>query len=75
MNENIDIRVPLYFGSQNYNSTEGGTNIDGKITSESVGVMLDYYPSGSGFRISGGWTAAGYKFDASTASLEFDGTT
>lgn len=30
MNENIDIRVPLYFGSQNYKSTEGGTTIDGK---------------------------------------------
>ena len=42
MNENVDIRVPLYFGSQNYKSTEGGTTIDGKITSESVGVMLDY---------------------------------
>ena len=37
--------------------------------------MLDYYPSGSGFRISGGLTAGGYVFDASTASLEFDGTT
>jgi hypothetical protein len=75
MNENIDIRVPLYFGSQNYKSTEVGTTIDGKVTSESVGVMLDYYPSGSGFRISGGLTAGGYNFDASTASLEFDGTT
>ena len=49
MNENIDIRVPLYFGSQNYKSTEGGTTIDGKVTSESVGVMLDYYSSGVGF--------------------------
>ena len=37
--------------------------------------MLDYYPSGSGFRISGGLIAGGYNFDASTASLEFDGTT
>ena len=37
--------------------------------------MLDYYPSGSGFRISGGLTVGGYNFDASTASLEFDGTT
>ena len=37
--------------------------------------MLDYYPSGSGFRISDGLTAGGYDFDASTASLEFDGTT
>lgn len=75
MNENIDMRVPLYFGSQNYKSTEGGATIDGKVTSESVGIMLDYFPSGSGFRISGGLTAGGYKFDASTDSLEFDGTT
>ena len=75
VNENIDVLVPLYFGSQNYKSTEGGTTIDGKVTSESVGVMLVYYPSGSGFRISGGLTAGGYNFDASTASLEFDGTT
>ena len=75
INENIDIRLPLYFGSQNYKSTEGGTTIDRKVTSESVGVMLDYYPSGSGFCISGGLTAGGYNFDASTASLEFDGTT
>ena len=37
--------------------------------------MFDYYPSGSGFRISGGLTAGGYNFNASTASLEFDGTT
>ena len=49
MSENIDIRVPLYFGSQNYKSTEGGTTIDGKVTSESVGVMLDYYPLAAGF--------------------------
>ena len=75
VNENIDVLVPLYFGSQNYKSTEDGTTIDGKVTSESVGVMLVYYPSGSGFRISGGLTAGGYNFDASTASLEFDGTT
>ena len=74
MNENIDIRVPLCFRSQNYKSTEGGTTIDGKVTSESVSVMLDYFPSGSGFRISGGLTAGGYNFDASTASLVFDGT-
>ena len=74
VNENIDVLVPLYFGSQNYKSTEGGTTIDGKVTSESVGVMLVYYPSGSGFRISGGLTAGGYNFDASAASLEFDGT-
>jgi len=75
MNENIDIRVPLYFGSQSYKSTEGGTTIDGKVTSESLSVMLDYYPSSSGFCISGGLTAGGYNFDASTVSLEFDGTT
>ena len=37
--------------------------------------MLDYYPSGSGFRISGGLAAGGYHFDAYTASLEFDRTT
>ena len=49
MNENIDIRVPLYFGSSNYKSTEGGTTIDRKVTSESVGVMLDYYPLAAGF--------------------------
>ena len=75
MNENIDIRVPLHFGSQNYKSTEGGTTIDGKVTYESVGVMLDYYPSDSGFRTSGGLAAGGYHFDAYTASLEFDRTT
>ena len=75
MNENIDIRVPLHFGSHNYKSTEGGTTIDGKVTYESVGVMLDYYPSDSGFRISGGLAAGGYHFDAYTASLEFDRTT
>ena len=66
MNENIDVLVPLYFGSQNYKSTEDGTTIDGKVTSESVGVMLVYYTSSSGFRISGGLTAGGYNFDAST---------
>jgi len=37
--------------------------------------MFDYYPSGSGFRISSGLTSGGYNFNASTASLEFDGTT
>jgi len=75
MNENIDVRVPLDFGSQNYKSNEGGTTIDGRVTSESVGVMLDYYPSGSGFHISGELRVGGYNFDASTASTEFDGTT
>ena len=42
MNENIDIRVPLYFGSQNYKSTEGGSTIDGKVTSESVGASFSF---------------------------------
>jgi len=37
--------------------------------------MFDYYPSGSGFRISSGLTSGGYNFNASTASLELDGTT
>ena len=75
MNENINIRIPLYFGSQNYSYSENGTTVDGKVTSESAGVMVDYYPTGSGFRLSGGLSAGGYNFKATTASLEFEGTT
>ena len=49
MNANTDICVPLYLGSQNYKSTEVGTTIYGKVTSEPVGVILDYCPSAAGF--------------------------
>jgi hypothetical protein len=73
MNENIYILVTLYFGSQNYNSTEGGTKINGKLTSKSAGIVFDFYLSGSGFRIGCGLTAGGYNFGASTASLELHG--
>jgi len=72
MNENLISAYHSICGSRNYKSTEGGATINGKVTSESAGVMPDYYPSGSGFHISGGLTARGYPY---TARLEFNEST
>ena len=49
MSENIDIRVPLYFGSQNYKSTEGGTTIDEKKHQNPWALCLIITPLAVGF--------------------------
>lgn len=73
--DNLNLRAPLYFGSRDMSFTEDGTTLDGKITTNSGGLMLDYYPARNSFRISAGLLAGGYDFKANTASVEFDGVT
>lgn len=54
ISENIGVRANATFLSISHNIHSDDINYDGKVKLQSGGAMLDIYPFGGGFRISGG---------------------
>jgi hypothetical protein len=67
-------RAPIYLGSLSDTFDADGSEIDGKITSNSVALMADYKIGGAGFRVSGGFSVGGYVLEGSATTLTLDGT-
>ena len=68
------IRAPLYMGSLSDTFDADGSDIDGKITSNSVAIMADYKIGDAGFRVSGGFSVGGYEMEGTATTLTLDGT-
>ena len=68
------VRAPIYLGSLSDTFDADGSDIDGKITSNSVALMADYKIGGAGFRVSGGFSVGGYVLEGSATTLTLDGT-
>lgn len=67
------VRVPLYLGSVSDTFDVDGSDISGKLTSNSIAVMGDYAIGNSGLRVSGGVSFGGYKLEGSATSLTVEG--
>ena len=67
------VRVPLYLGSVSDTFDVDGSDITGKLTSNSIAVMGDYAIGSSGLRLSGGVSFGGYKLEGSANSLTIEG--
>ena len=67
------VRAPIYLGSLSDTFDADGSDIDGKITSNSVALMADYKIGGLGFRVSGGFSVGGYELEGTTTELTLDG--
>jgi hypothetical protein len=67
------VRVPLYLGSVSDTFDVDGSDIRGKLTSNSIAVMGDYAIGNSGLRVSGGVSFGGYKLEGSATSLTVEG--
>ena len=67
------VRVPLYLGSVSDTFDVDGSDISGKLTSNSIAVMGDYAIGTSGLRLSGGVSFGGYKLEGSASSLTIEG--
>jgi len=52
--DKLNARLNLNGGSLNVNNEFEGVNYDGKINLQSVGGLLDFHPTGGGFRLSAG---------------------
>lgn len=68
------VRVPLYLGSVSDTFDVDGSDISGKLTSNSIAVMGDYAIGNSGLRVSGGVSFGGYKLEGSANTLTIEGT-
>lgn len=68
-------RAPLYLGSFSDTFDVDGSDIDGKLTSNSVALMADYSLGNSGLRLSGGLSLGGYELEGTATSLTIDGNT
>ncbi len=71
------MRAPIYLGtlSDTFDASRNDirTEIDGKITFNSVGLMADYKLGNAGFRLSGGVAIGGVKLEGSTDRLTLEG--
>ena len=67
------VRVPLYLGSVSDTFDVDGSDIRGKLTSNSIAVMGDYAIGSSGLRLSGGVSFGGYKLEGSASTLTIEG--
>ncbi|MBB5514275.1 hypothetical protein FHS89_000273 [Rubricella aquisinus] len=64
LNESFGLRAPIGFGSYSTNLTFEGINYDSKLTIGGVGLIADFYPFESGFRVGGGIWAGNEKVDS-----------
>ncbi len=52
--DKLNVRLNLNGGSLNIDNEIEGINYDGKLNLQSVGGLLDFHPTGGGFRVSAG---------------------
>jgi hypothetical protein len=67
------VRVPLYLGSVSDTFDVDGSDIRGKLTSNSIAMVGDYAIGNSGLRVSGGVSFGGYKLEGSASTLTIEG--
>lgn len=75
INDNITLRGLATFGSLSGDYDLDGNSVSSSISTQSFAVLADYYPTGTGFRLSGGLTSGGYQVTSDVNSITFDGTT
>lgn len=68
------IRAPIYLGRISDTFDLDGSDINGRLTTNSIALMGDYALGGAGFRLSGGVSYGGYILRGSSTSLTLDGT-
>jgi hypothetical protein len=62
----IDGRLGFNFGSIGYNRTDSGISYDSTLNLSSIQLFGDYYPFGSGFRVTGGLLAQNNRFSVTS---------
>lgn len=79
LSENIGVRANASFLSISHGFDSDDIEYDGKVKLQSFGAMLDVYPFGGGFRVSGGFRINNNKARAtaepSGGSYDINGTT
>ena len=73
VNDKVSLRLPITRMDFSTSANVEGNSVSSSLTGNTVGIMADYYPRGSGFRISGGFTSGGYAMSAQVDELVFDG--
>lgn len=68
------VRAPIYLGRLSDTFDADGSDIDGKLTSNSFALMADYMVGNAGFRLSGGFSVGGYVLEGSATTLTLEGT-
>ena len=69
VSDNLGIRAPVGFFKLDDTFDVEGNNVDGSATSAQGALLVDYYPTGGGFRVSAGLGIGGYVVDARGTSL------
>lgn len=66
-------RAPIYLGALSDTFDVDGSDVTGKLTTNSAALMADYSLGGAGFRLSGGLSFGGYKLEGRATTLNIDG--
>lgn len=69
ISDNVGIRAPIGFFRLEDTFDVEGNDVDGSATSAQGALLLDYYPTGGGFRVSAGVGVGGYVVDARGTSF------
>ena len=69
LSESIGVRVPVGYFTIDGSFDVEGNDIDGEATSAQGALLVDYYPTGGGFRLSAGLGFGGYEVDARGTNL------
>ena len=75
LSEGLQIRPILTLGNFSTRQAVDDTHMDGELETHSLGLFVDYYPTGTGLRVSAGLTTGGYAFTSRVTSVTFEGTT
>ena len=68
MNQKLNARLNFNGGSKSFDGTESGVTYKGSLKLSTVGVLLDYYPFGGGFRVSAGLYNNGNKLNSTSTN-------
>ena len=75
INDKVGIRAPLGFASYSDTFSEEDVDLDATVGIGGFAILGDFYPTQSGFRLSGGLALPRYQLEGTTSgSIDFEGT-
>ncbi len=72
-NDKLGVRAPFGSADADFDGEVEGYDIEGSVTAGGVGLMVDYFPMGGAFHVSGGLFHTGYEAEGVAHDVSIDG--
>lgn len=73
LNDNWSVRAPVYYYHGTTTLKQDKNKVDSDVDALSASIVADYYPTSSGFFLSGGLAFGGYDVDGDTNQITANG--